>query len=58
MVNIIKQSEQDKVSAGSGCLWNTFDKDLKAEAAYFWATRRGDCIEIDMVDVPDQSLGW
>ncbi|KAF7972739.1 hypothetical protein HWV62_17092 [Athelia sp. TMB] len=30
----------------------------KAEVAFFWATRRGDCIEIEMVDIPDQSLGW
>ncbi|KAJ7461154.1 hypothetical protein FB451DRAFT_1140655 [Mycena latifolia] len=30
----------------------------KAEAAYFWAARKGDCIEIDVVDLPDQSLGW
>ncbi|KAJ7025846.1 hypothetical protein C8F04DRAFT_967195 [Mycena alexandri] len=30
----------------------------KAEAAYFWATRKGDCLEVDLVDLPDQSLGW
>ncbi|KAJ6550981.1 hypothetical protein DFH09DRAFT_925583 [Mycena vulgaris] len=30
----------------------------KAEAAYFWATRKGDCIELDLVDLPDQILGW
>ena len=28
---------------------------LKAEGAYLWA-KREDCIEIDMVDIPDQSL--
>ncbi|KAJ7138926.1 hypothetical protein C8R46DRAFT_921661 [Mycena filopes] len=30
----------------------------KAEAAYFWATRKGDCLEVDLLDLPDQSLGW
>ncbi|KAJ6628308.1 hypothetical protein B0H10DRAFT_1990823 [Mycena sp. CBHHK59/15] len=30
----------------------------KAEAAYFWATRKGDGIEIDLEDLPDQGLGW
>ncbi|KAJ7438514.1 hypothetical protein B0H11DRAFT_1724989 [Mycena galericulata] len=30
----------------------------KAEAAYFWATRKGDCVEVDLVDLPDQALGW
>ncbi|KAJ7088128.1 hypothetical protein C8R44DRAFT_819517 [Mycena epipterygia] len=30
----------------------------KAEAAYFWATRKGDCIEVDLEDLPDQGLGW
>ncbi|KAJ6574435.1 hypothetical protein B0H19DRAFT_933161 [Mycena capillaripes] len=30
----------------------------KAEAAYFWAMGYGDCIEVDLADLPDQSLGW
>ncbi|KAJ7763047.1 hypothetical protein B0H16DRAFT_1311317 [Mycena metata] len=30
----------------------------KDKAAYFWATRKGDCLEVDLVDLPDQSLGW
>ncbi|KAJ7226912.1 hypothetical protein GGX14DRAFT_347718 [Mycena pura] len=42
VVNIIKKS----------------NKKDKAEAAYFWATRKGDCIEVDLEDLPDQSLGW
>ncbi|KAJ7226905.1 hypothetical protein GGX14DRAFT_347331 [Mycena pura] len=42
VVNIIKKS----------------NKKDKAEAAYFWATRKGDCIEVDLEDLPDQILGW
>ncbi|EED81311.1 predicted protein [Postia placenta Mad-698-R] len=30
----------------------------KAEVYYFWAMRRGDCLEIDLQDLPHQSLGW
>ncbi|KAJ7620305.1 hypothetical protein FB45DRAFT_754691 [Roridomyces roridus] len=30
----------------------------KAEAVYFWATRKGDCVEVDLMDLPDQSMGW
>ncbi|KAJ7610122.1 hypothetical protein FB45DRAFT_761571 [Roridomyces roridus] len=27
-----------------------------AEAAYFWAIRKGDCVEVDLIDLPDQWL--
>ncbi|KAJ6485345.1 hypothetical protein C8R47DRAFT_537099 [Mycena vitilis] len=30
----------------------------KCECVFLWAVRRGDCLEIDLVDVPDQKLGW
>ncbi|KAJ7147684.1 hypothetical protein C8R43DRAFT_1237197 [Mycena crocata] len=30
----------------------------QCECVFLWAVRRGDCLEIDLVDVPDQKLGW
>ncbi|KII94145.1 hypothetical protein PLICRDRAFT_695188 [Plicaturopsis crispa FD-325 SS-3] len=30
----------------------------KREVFFFWAKRRGDCLEVDIEDLPDQSLGW
>ncbi|RDB16410.1 hypothetical protein Hypma_002777 [Hypsizygus marmoreus] len=33
-------------------------KEGKAECGYFWARRKGDCIEVYLDDIPDQGLGW
>ena len=59
-LDIIKGSRKDKVRLA--CL--LFDEITnlpnypQAEAAFFWARRRGDCIEVSLDDLPDQGLGW
>jgi hypothetical protein len=58
VVNIIRRSKKDKVFVLASHKPNFTETTLQAEAAYFWATRNGDCIEVDLEDLPDQSLGW
>lgn len=59
LVDIIKVSEPGKVNLFVRLLQiSQTDTAFKSETGFFWCVRRGDCIEIDLVDIPDQSLGW
>lgn len=61
LVDIIKVSEPGKVGSFFFIHFSQISQintAFKSETGFFWCVRRGDCIEIDLVDIPDQSLGW